>query len=283
MELDGIDLSLIADHIWKENYLLLLGFPQPPPVSRGYVPLRVIAREFQYFMYDPYEEGQISAKIPAGAGLNGISDLGFTLPSLPGSQFLTGKPYNAFRVTDNSHLYQLFMGIAPSPMRIFMQFPATVGQKNLDLDSWASSKLEFGWFDGFDSPLLRPSPTGKLVIPPQIDIAWGYGNPTPEAVDPLLLFVLNRVQVAIVQDANLVEKMLDGRVKCAIETIGGLTQYTYPVDQIYGIDPLPLGADLTTITASIGGAPSSQNGVVYPQGGGTHQQPLINAARRVVK
>jgi hypothetical protein len=278
-----IDLRKIEEHVWKENYLLLLGFPQPPPVVRGYVPLRVIARELEYFMYDPFEEGQISAKVPAGSGVNGATDLGFVKPAMPGSQNLTGKPFNAFRVTDNSHLYQMFMGVAPSVTRIFMEFPATVGQKNLDVDSWASSKLQFGWFDGFDSPLLEPSPQGKIVIPPQIDIAWGYGNPSMEAIDPLLLFVLNRVQVAVVQDVSLVEKMLDGRIKTAIETIGGLTQYTYPVDQIYGITPLPLGADAATIQASIGGSAESGTGVTYPQGGGQHQPPLIRQAARAVR
>lgn len=104
-----IDLSRVQSYLWRENYLLLLGFPQPAPIYRGYVPLRVVAREFYYFEYDPRQEGQILSKVPAGEGINGITDLGFVTPARLGSNYLTGKPFNVFQIEDKSKIYQLFM------------------------------------------------------------------------------------------------------------------------------------------------------------------------------
>ena len=108
-----IDISRIAGRILQENFLMLLGFPAPDPLFRGYVPLRVVAREFYYYPYDAYNEGQIGTEVPAGLGVTGITDLGFTAPTRLGSTNLTGKPSNVFALEDYSHVYQLFMGMRP--------------------------------------------------------------------------------------------------------------------------------------------------------------------------
>lgn len=254
-----VDLSRIEARIWKENWLLLLGFPQPEPIFRGYVPLRVVAREFFYFEYDPLQEGQLTAKVPAGvingaASNTGINDLGFVQPALPGSQFLTGKPFDVFYIQPQSasKLYQMFLGISPSALRFFREQPATVGQNNLEIDRWASNRLEFGWIDGFDSPLLSPSPQSEIVQVPGMDIAFGYANPLPTNINPLLLFVMNHVQVAIVQDVDLVDAMLRGKVPVAIKTIGGLSSYNYDVKGIYGVSPVALGSSKTAIANALG-------------------------------
>ena len=279
----AIDLSRIEDTIWRENYLVLLGFPAAAPYYRGYIPLRVMAREQFYFMYDPLQEGQITAKIPAAAGANGINDLGFVKPALPGSSFLTGKPFDVFYIKNSSHLYQLFLGVSPSPIRIFKELPATVGQNNLDIDTWAASKLQFGYFDGFDTPLLAPTPRGEIVIPPTMDIAWGYGNPIEESVSPLLLFVVNRLQVGVVTDPDLVERMLSSKVPVSIRTIGGLTTYPYSTKDVYGIEPMPLGATRDDVESFLAGvAPPRAPPSAVPSPGGTPEAPLVEQARRRV-
>ena len=246
-----IDKSRIERYFLKENYLLLLGFPG---AERGevYVPLRVIAREYFEFMYDPIQEGQISAKVPAGAGVNGISDLGFVTPARLGSVFLTGKPFNAFYIKDTDQVYQMFFGIAPSALRVFLEAPSSTGQRNLDIDRWANSKQEFGYIDGFDSPLLYPSPESELIIPPEFDFSFGYGNPLPDPVSPLLLFIMNRLKVALVLDVALVEKMLAGSVPVAIKTVGGLSTYTYNISNVYKVNGIPLDATRQEIAAALG-------------------------------
>jgi hypothetical protein len=250
MDVTHIDKSRIEKYFLKENYLLLLGFPG---ADRGevYVPLRVIAREYFEFMYDPIQEGQISTKVPAGSGANGISDLGFISPTRLGSVFLTGKPFNAFYIKDTDQVYQMFFGISPSALRIFLEAPSSTGQRDLDIDRWANSKLQFGYIDGFDSPLLYPSPESELMIPPQFDFSLGYGNPLPEAVSPLLLFLVNRLKVALVLDVQLVERMLAGSVPVAIKTVGGLSTYTYNIPNVYQIQGIPLDASRQEIAAAL--------------------------------
>lgn len=245
-----LDLNRIERHILRENYLMLLGFPTKD--NKGYIPLRVMGRELFYYEYDPRQEAQITTKVPPGAGINGINDLGFITPTRLSSQYLTGKPYNVFYVKDYDQVLQLFYGIAPSALRVYLEAPASVGQKNLDIDRWANNKLQFGYIDGFDSPLLNPSPQSELIIPPELDFAIGYGNPLPVMMDPLIQFVVNRLQVAIVSDPTLVEKMLDGRAPAAIKTIGGLASFTYSTKKVYGIDTIPLDASLQEIATTLG-------------------------------
>ena len=241
---------------------MLLGFPTA--AGRGFIPLRCIAREYFYFMYDPIAEGQISQNIPADSAIgtsaqNGITDQGFTVPSRPGSLNMTGHPNNAFFVQDLDNMYQLFWGVAPSPIRIFLESPASVGQKNVDIDHWSANKLQFGYLDGFDSPMLYPSSNTEIIVPPQFDIALGYGNPTAQTINPLLLFYVNRLQVRLVWDVDLVMAMLTGRTPTVIKTIGGMTSFTYPADGIYGIAPIPLGANRTTVASVLGAANQSSN------------------------
>ena len=249
------DTTRIEKWLIKENWLILMGFPTSG--GQGYVPLRCIAREQFYWMYDPIQEGQISANVPADANIglstnNGINDLGFQIPQMPGSQYMTGKPNNAFWVTNTDILYQLFMGIAPSILRIFLEAPAATGQRNPDIDHWGANRAQFGYIDGFDSPLMFPSATSELVIPPQFNIAIGYGNPGPQTVNPLLYFTTNKLKVEVVKDPYLVDAMLQGKVPVSIKTIGGLSSYSYNVENIYGIDPIPLGSSLQQIASALG-------------------------------
>ena len=88
--------------------------------------------------------------------------------------------------------------------------PASTGQRNLDIDRWGTNSLQFGFVDGFDSPFLYPSPQSEIIVPPNVDFAIGYGNPTPVPADPMLMFVVNRLQTVVVNDVDLVLKMVWG-------------------------------------------------------------------------
>jgi hypothetical protein len=245
------DLSRVEAASFKENYLLMLGFPN------GYVPLRVIAREHFIYMYDPLNEGQILGPVAAatiGYSANGISDLGYVQPQRLPSRHATGQPIDIFQIDMNhtDEMYQLFFGIAPSAIRVFINEPASTGQNNLVSFSWGPNNMAFGYIDGYISPLENPSPASEILVPPNMEFALGYANPLPNPVVPLLLFYVNRLKVNVVRDVQLVMKMLDGRVPVAIRTVGGLSSYTYKVNDVYKINPIALGSTEAEVRAALG-------------------------------
>ena len=227
-----IDLSRLEGSILKPNYLVLLGF------STGYVPLRVMKRQLVFYMYDPLVEGQISAPVPAGGGATGVSDLGYVAPTRLPSQYISGKPFNVFINTKSDHLYQLYYGISPSGIRVFMNQPAQTGVRNLFEFTWLQSYLAFGYVDGFESPIDQPSPNTEIIVPPNSDFALGYANPLPYPVRPLLQFVVNELQVKTITDVDLIMKMIEGKVPASIKIVGGLEGMEYDVPAVYGINPI---------------------------------------------
>lgn len=242
-----IDLSRIEDKLLKNNYLLMLGFP------KGYIPLRVVQRDMVFYMYDPIQEGQISEPVPAGAGVNGISDLGYVSPSRMASQIMSGKPFNIFENKDSNYIYQLFWGVAPSGIRIFRNQPANTGQNNLIEYQWSQSYMAFGYIDGFESPIDAPSPSSEIIIPPDMDFALGYANPLPYPVSPIFKFVANILKIEVIKEAELVAKMLEGKVPVSIKTVGGLSDYTYNPSTYYNITPIPLGTPQSRLPQYLGG------------------------------
>jgi hypothetical protein len=261
-----VDLSRIEGVTFKENWLLLLGFPTRG--GRAYVPLRVIGREFFFYEYDPIEEGQISVDVPAGvkngaAANTSIDDLGFVQPARLSSQFLTGHPFDVFEIprSKRDRLFQLFYGIAPQDLRIFLNYPDTTGQRNLEIATWSSANAQFGYIDGYDSPTLYPSPQSEIIVPPALHFALGYGNLIPTPVNPLLLFWVNHLEVELITEIDLVERMLRGTVPVAIRTMGGLSSYTYNIEDVYGIPGVPLSATKEEIAAGIGVTPAPRTTV----------------------
>jgi len=229
-----IDLSRIEKHILLENHLLMLVVPTQS--GRGYVPLRIAARDkLFYYLYDPIQEGAFSGPVPPSTSINGVTDLGWQSPVLFGSKNISGQPPNVLRVTEYSHLYQVFFGIAPSHARVFINAPSQTGQGELDIYGWGESYNAFGWIDGFDSPLYSPSPASELIIPPEFDVAFGIANPLPVPISPLFNFVINRVQVEVVTDADLVTLMLNRKVYVKYYTLGGLGGFSYDITKYYNI------------------------------------------------
>lgn len=222
MEEKYIDLSRIEKYILLENYLLMLVFPD------GYVPLRVVRRDpLFYYIYDPVKEGAYAGPVPAATTTDGITNLGWQSPQLFTSKNITGVPPNVLRVTIEDHIYQVFFGVAPSAARVYRNIPAQTSQAQLDIYSWSQSYNMFGWIDGFDSPFYNPSPLSEMILTPELDVAFGIANPLPIPISPLFNFVINRIQVDVVRDADLVNLMLQRKVYVTYRTIGGLGGFTY--------------------------------------------------------
>jgi hypothetical protein len=241
-----IDLSRIEDLLLKENYLLLLGF------SGKFVPMRIIKRELIIYLYDPIAEGMISAEVPASTSTDGVRNLGWVPPQRPSSSILPSRPTNVLAVTTKNRIYQLFYGIAPSACRVFKRLPAATAQENIEITNWDQSYPAFGFVDGFESPLDYPSPRTETFIPYGMDIEFGFANPLPYSIRPLLKFYINRLEIGIIKDVELVMKMLNGQVPCSIKTVGGISPFDYPIADNYAIGTISLGATRDEVARALG-------------------------------
>jgi hypothetical protein len=242
-----VNLENVEKRILKENYLLMLGF-----LDQGYVPLRIKYREEFIYLYDPVAEGVIT-EVPASTSLDGITNLGATDAVKLGSSLISGRPVNVFAIDKEDRLYQLFYGVAPSWIRVGLSYPAERTQRNLELYSWSKSYPAFGFIDGFKSPLLKPSEKTETFILPKTDFAFTFINPTPTPAKPLLLFVVNRLIVEVIRDAELVKKMIDRRIESAIRTVAGLAGIRFDIAATYKIQPIPLSASEDEVKMALKG------------------------------
>ncbi|MEM2678756.1 MAG: hypothetical protein QXU62_08930, partial [Thermofilaceae archaeon] len=229
---------------------VLLNFPD------GLIPIRVLKNEFFTYLYDPVAEGQLPGEVPPSASSDGASRLGFVRPQLLRSAIIASQPINVLVINDKSILYQVFVGIAPSPARVFFAIPSTAAQRNLEVINWSEAYAAAGFIDGFTSPLLYPAPESEFVLTYQLDVALGYANPLFEPIRPLLMFYVNRVKFGVVADPDLVLEMLDMRgrgEKTKIKVVGGMTAFTYDYRNVFQIRPIPIGATRNDVIARLRG------------------------------
>jgi len=243
--MSGIDVSRLEPFLLKENYLVFLIFPE------GFIPLRVLKREMLFYQYDPVKEGMVDA-IPASSSADGITNLGYISPRRPGSNKIGALPLNVLRVTEKNRLYQVFFGIDPPQVRVYFAMPPERAQRHVDVIEWSQGYPSPGWIDGFTSPIDSPSPVTEIMIPPNIDVAFGFANPLPYPVHPLILFVVNRMLVGVVRDLETVVAVLEGRKPAALKTVGGLAAFAYDTRDVYGIPPIPLDATRSEIARILG-------------------------------
>lgn len=233
-----VDVSRIIPHMLRLNDIALLSFPE------GVIPIRVVEREFFNYLYDPVREGQIGLVSESWSD-DGVKGVSFKTPEFLKSGIIAAQPINVLRVTQPSLLYQVFFGVAPSYVRLFIAIPSTAAQRSLDIIKWSEAYAAAGYIDGFVSPLLYPSPDSELILPYGIDPAIGYANIIREIIHPLIMFYVNKLRIGVVTDVDLVMEMLEKRDRgrdAPIKIVGGMTRFDYPYREVFKVAPIPIGA-----------------------------------------
>jgi hypothetical protein len=243
-----VDYSRIEPLFLLKNYLLGLQY------NEGFVFMRVKARELLPLFYDPkYEISTTSNLLSIAAG-------GSVFPANPtfiakqffgsgSSQGLNSS--NILKASKNFDVYQAFMGIQPSAARVFLAVEGTE-QKELDEGSWGTnSDYRFGYISGYDSAFESPGPRGEFFVPPNVGYTFGVANPMPYTISPTFIFIINRLNVAIVKDVNLIQKILQGVVTCRLVTIGGLVPPKYNMAAIWNVNPVQINASAQDIAKAV--------------------------------
>jgi hypothetical protein len=239
----GLEEALV-----QENDLLLLG------VNAGdvYIPLRVMARVEVPYLYDPIAEGQLTAPLAASPSTNGIKNNTWFPASQLGSSNVTGNPVDVFDLTRYpNYVYQMFIGISPALLRVYLQQPFGTNQRSLPLIQYISSYAQAGFFDGSLSPLYRPSKKTQTWILPGLSIGIGYQNIEAAPEYPLLMFYINALNVGVVTDPATVYRMIAEEGYAKIFTTGGLQPTSYAVPTHYNIAGVHLDDTLEEVTAGV--------------------------------
>lgn len=238
-------LKRIEKKIIQENYLIGLGF------SDGYVFFRASRREIFPLLYDLFAE--ISDF--AGVGKVDMAALQYIPPKELKSDTLAAT--NILEVKDETHIYQTFWGITPSATRVFTAYPRETEINQLDVGLHLPTYTIFGFLDGFESPIDSPSPRSMLFLPIGPKIAFAFYNPTNNKIKPLMRWIVNRLKVKVIRDADLIMKILERRREATLATIGGINGWT-PGEAKYkdwwGVQPIPLDATRDEVAAYVSGA-----------------------------
>lgn len=243
-----VDCSDFEDKLIKENDLLLLGFNG----GQIYIPLWVVARIERPYLYDPIAESQLSGPIAPTSSVDGITSNTFQPALQLGSSKITAKPVDVFDLERfPSTLYQMFMGIDPPWLRVFLEQPWGVDQGKVPTIGYTPNYGQEGWFDGYLSPLDHPSGKTQMFIVPGLSIGTAYMNVAPRNAYPLLLFWINALRVAVVNDPDLAFEMLTKPGKAKIFTVAGLQSVNWDPLAYYGITGFSLTANKDQVAAGV--------------------------------
>ncbi len=225
-----MDTSRIENRFLKENQLLGLGFP-----TQGFIFLRCVGVENIFYEYDE-SPSSIAADTQEDSSRLGIAAY---------------KIDNLLRVEKCEHVYQVFMGWKPGAIRQYLYYPYDTARRNLDVKA-IYNKSPFGYLDGFESPYDSPSPETEIFIPKDIDVGWAWWNPLGASVDVEEHILIRRLEVDIIRDADLIEKILKGQQPCRLVTLGGLgSSFDYKARDVLDVDFVKLGATRSQIDAAV--------------------------------
>lgn len=159
---------------------------------------------------------------------------------------------NTVNLANTNFLLQIFMGIAPSPLRIFRYFPSNDAIGNF-LDGnqlhWGGrqQKYNIGYVDGFASPKNNPTYEGEFFMPPTASMLFTFMNPASILIEPEIKFYINQMVVEPVHDVNLALKILDRIVPAKRATAGMFNEGFKPLEKMFNVSPVPLTATATDL------------------------------------
>jgi hypothetical protein len=241
-------LERLEKAIVKENHNIGLGF------SEGYVFFRVVTRNIFPFLYDPFAE--ITNFGGAGA-IDMASGLYITAKELPST---TLSSTNIFHIKQTNHINQIFFGISPGICRIFPAYPRQTEINQLDEGIHTSGYPIFGFIDGFESPIEKPSPRSMFFIPYGPLMAFAFYNPAPYNIKPMLQFIINRLNVKPITDVDMVMKILQGKIECRLATLGDIdgpySEGGSNYRSYWNVDPIRLDATRAEIVTALTPEPS---------------------------
>lgn len=246
------DYSDLDEVLIRENDLLLMGVLTGGSDGPTYIPLQAVGRFETKYLYDPIAEGQLSGPLAASPSTDGITNTTFQTPLQLGSSKVIAKPTDIFDLTyQPQFLYQMFLGIDPPWVRVFLQQPFRTDQRSLPIVYFTPNYPQEGFWDGYESPPHKISPKTQIIVLPGLSVALGYQNGQPIPAYPMITFYINSLNVAVINDPDLAYAMLTQPGKARMFTVGGLQNMNWNPKAYYGITGFPLTASKAEVEAGV--------------------------------
>ena len=201
---------------------LTLSFGNSGLNSDMVVPFTVQRQQAWDWIYNPVTQGALSAPLAAaGATPTFVNDVLF---GLSGAATTINGVTNIFDTSTQqtlSEIYQVFYGIAPSSLRVWLKQPQSnfVGQAD-DNISPQPAYSDIGPIDGDMSPYWDPSPLTQFFSLFKLAPKWALGNVEPRPLFPRFNFVVNRMLVSVVRHPSEIRAILQHRIPQVDATIG---------------------------------------------------------------
>lgn len=122
------------------------------------------------------------------------------------------------RENERDLMYQVFMGVSPSRLRVFPYY----GRNNRpNLVGGAEPENAQTPLTGYDTPYNAPTRQSEFFTLNDIpDLSFQPHNPTSEAVEPRVSFHVNKFRYAAIEDEQLMKSFIQGQTNFRDHSIG---------------------------------------------------------------
>ncbi|MGI0067136.1 MAG: hypothetical protein ACREB9_01725 [Thermoplasmata archaeon] len=180
------------------------------------VPFKVRKRVRFAFAYDFVE--YVPNFLPlAPVGIAGIPGLAqsFLVQNIQLQVQTVNNVQNLFTIQNkNYEAYQLFVGVRPSPLRVYPQQPVTAPTTSMDQNLILGTTFyDEGWYDGWDSPYEGATDVSEMLSLSGAEPSFSILNPTSTIIeDPGFLLYLQRMNLQAITDPKFAADVASGRV-----------------------------------------------------------------------
>jgi len=216
-----MDMDKIRDYILKENqYLVISTGP------KTYYGFKVIRKQNLILNYNFATEttnntGPMGPYTGDPSATGGTQSYYVELNKLPLAKIQNIT--DVFKIDEPNQIYQVFMGISPSYLRVGMRLNTTSITSFSQGIAPSPSFLDLFTIDGFMSPFDEPSPESEFFVLKPLTVGLTLMNPVTVPINPRLQFFINRLMVEPIPQ-NLHNPILTNSIPAKKVSIGSVIQ-----------------------------------------------------------
>jgi hypothetical protein len=205
----------------KENYILGLSVS-----DKEYVFWRIARTNSFSIIYNFYTEQNLAPLSAVNTNMMGYSPYFTQVITFPiPSSYINTNIQDMFKITNNNEIWQIFVGLSPSYLRVVPIQPAS-GAPIYHLDQNINplkTFMEIG-YDGFMSPFDNPSNISEAYILSGLNIGFVLQNPVSIPISPVFNFLINRMIVEPITDPATAKAIIDGKIPAHLVSTSSIRQ-----------------------------------------------------------